>query len=593
MSIELFSSIRNCPIFASLTEQESLVVASQFEMINLNEGEVLFYRGDPSDAVYLLITGVLSNFLINKNEQSVLISHVESGQTVGESGVLSNEPRMLTVKASEPCVLGRIPADSFRKLCAKYPGIFENIFKLIINHSQQTMNLIADEYITHWHVIVPVNDQVPRQQVKMLLEAEVKNQANLLFIECDNLEQIKRLVNIPKRSHTYIVVILTSQSLLLPLARRLKIDKIYLLANAQKKADLDKGLIDVLNLLRQESLCSYHLILLYSEHNKPANTALWLEKTRFSSHFHIKLNQAKDFQRLLRFICDKSTALVLGGGGAKGWLHIGLLKALTEKKIEIDAIGGTSIGAIVGACFLISKNIEELIETSVFLTKAYSKIIKAGNLTWPLLSVFSPQVVYTALQDLFREQKIEDLSLPFFCISSDLSSRTQCIHQQGEIISRLFASNSIPGILPPQLINGHLHYDGGLINNLPVDVMRELVGNNSTIIASSLESGLANSKTFDFPPSMNFWQYLLILVNKKKRNAYPELLESITEAMLLGSSVREEQNKLSANILINPNLANFSTYYLKRADNKILFDLGYREGMNITGGPSSQARDKG
>jgi NTE family protein len=135
MDNRLVDSLKKSPIFSSLSEKEHSHIASLFEIIELDENECLFSRGDKPDYIYLLVSGVLSNYLINKENQLIILEQAKPGHTVGEYGVLSNEARMLTVRAEEACVLGKLSAERFKVLCLNYPSILQET--IVLNSDYQ------------------------------------------------------------------------------------------------------------------------------------------------------------------------------------------------------------------------------------------------------------------------------------------------------------------------------------------------------------------------------------------------------------------------------------------------------------------------
>lgn len=270
----------------------------------------------------------------------------------------------------------------------------------------------------------------------------------------------------------------------------------------------------------------------------------------------------------------------MGGGGAKGWFHVGLIKALTEMNIEIDAIGGVSAGAIVGACYLIDPEFNLVVDKLKRITSAFYRITKFKNLTWPLVSLFKSSDAIASLQEIFHEIKIEDLWRPFFCVTANLSMCCESVHYHGELPSLIMASNSIPGVLPPLIINGQLHYDGGLINNLPIDIMRNRIGNQNRIIASSLSTNSIDDTVYHFPQETNLIRFLMARFGRGKKS-YPIIWDNFIKAILMGSSLKEQQNCQYADFVINPDLSHFSIYYLNKNQEQELLQLGYEEGIKL------------
>ncbi|KTD36747.1 patatin-like phospholipase [Legionella nautarum] len=505
--IEFIDLIRKVDLFSCLEEGELIDLASQFELINLKEGEILFSRGDRSDYIYLVISGHISSYLVNKDQQFQPIGTIEQGQILGEAGVLSEEPRMLTVKAIVATQLARLSAEQFKNLCYNNVVILEKMAKTVIARSQLTMNFIADEAIQQWHIIIPANPQTSIDKFKEKLKKNAENYQNLLLVETNEVSKIKEILNNQsyKKNHIFLLMIISAE-ILEKLIGLIKIKTVYLLADNQSDLSIEPKIISLIDNKISKNYVKIELILLHSDNVKmPSNTIKWLEKFSFAFHYHIKQNRDEDYQRLLRFINGSSTALVLGGGGAKGWFHVGLIKALAEKNIKIDAIAGVSAGALIGACYLFDSEFNQVVDNLERITNTFYRITKFKNLTWPLVSFFNSSQAQAVLQEIFQETKIEDLWRPFFCVTANLSICGESAHYSGELASRLMASNSIPGVLPPCIINGQLHYDGGLINNLPIDIMRNRIGKKNKIIASCLSASSPDNRIYNFPQKINLF----------------------------------------------------------------------------------------
>src|SRR5690606_39131356 len=119
------------------------------------------------------------------------------------------------------------------------------------------------------------------------------------------------------------------------------------------------------------------------------NTAHWLKQGPFTLHHHLLMDDNSDYQRLLRIMTDTAVGLVLGGGGNKGWICMGAMKALLEAKIPIDIIGGTSVGALVAACYAKTLSYEKSFEIFKELTVVTDEPFGLKNFSWPLISLLS------------------------------------------------------------------------------------------------------------------------------------------------------------------------------------------------------------
>ena len=188
-------------------------------------------------------------------------------------------------------------------------------------------------------------------------------------------------------------------------------------------------------------------------------------------HFHIRFDSDRDWGRLARIVGGRGVGLVLSGGGARAFAHVGVIQAFADAGVPIDFIGGTSMGAIVGAGVAMEWSPEELKER-VFTSFVSSNPL--SDITFPVLGMVKGKKVERLLAEHFGDCAIPNLWRPFFCISSNLTSGSVYVHQHGLVRDALRASIALPGILPPRIDAQNVLVDGAVTSNLPVDVMRNI-----------------------------------------------------------------------------------------------------------------------
>ncbi|KAF2359787.1 Cyclic nucleotide-binding domain [Trinorchestia longiramus] len=177
-----------------------------------------------------------------------------------------------------------------------------------------------------------------------------------------------------------------------------------------------------------------------------------------------------DFSRLARMITGSSVGIVLGGGGARGAAHIGMMKALLDAGIPIDMVAGVSIGALFGALYCLEKDLARVTQKArAWSMKMTSKWRLALELTYPIVSMFSGIGFNQLIRDVLGDTHIEDLWLPYFTLTTDITDSTARIHTHGSTWRYVRASMSLSGYMPPLCdpVDGHLLLDGGYVNNLP------------------------------------------------------------------------------------------------------------------------------
>ncbi len=212
------------------------------------------------------------------------------------------------------------------------------------------------------------------------------------------------------------------------------------------------------------------LVLLQPPPDKPIQgTARWLANRRIDFHVHVRRDQPDDLSRVTRIISGNALGLVLAGGAARGFAHLGVHRAMLELGLPIDWIGGTSIGAIMAAAIAAPVSAEE---TFKLCRKSFVDGKPFSDFTIPMMSLIRGRRMDAMLRQ-HLDYRIEDLPIPFYCVSCNLDNGSTNLHESGDLPAALRASAALPGIIPPAVVNQRLTIDGAVVNNLPVDVMRQ------------------------------------------------------------------------------------------------------------------------
>ena len=189
----------------------------------------------------------------------------------------------------------------------------------------------------------------------------------------------------------------------------------------------------------------------------------------------LKSTTIDDIRRLCRILLGRSIGLVLGGGGAKGFAHIGIIRALEEHGIKPDIFGGTSMGAYFAAFYARDPSFLSLYGPGkYFSSRMCSTWRRLMDLTFPYTAIFTCHSFNKGIWAVFKDTKIEDLCLNFFCVSTNITRYRLEVHQKGYLWRFVRASMTLAGYLPPLNENGDMLVDGGYLNNLPADIMQQL-----------------------------------------------------------------------------------------------------------------------
>jgi len=593
MEEDLKSLIKANKIFSSLDDSTCQKLLHKFTKIELKKGEVLFAQGDPSDNIYVLVHGKLSAHLTSASGATRVIGYVDAGESVGESGALTSEPRSLTLVALKDSTLLKLPSKDFIDLCHLQPSVMFAAIHPMMARSRSLIQLLSAEKVRKHIVVIPANKHIAFEDFYERLMQYAETFHNLIILKdtpatgIDKIEEtlrikakIAEIEKAKKSSHRIIYLLNSSHSPLAKIGLK-KSDLLYVVAHSKSLVALDKTLLERIDFNKKNHKPNPNLILLHPEKTLvPKHTSRWLTQATFDLHHHVRMNTSKHYHRLLRFMRGKPVGLVLSGGGTRGWAHLGAIKALHDSKIPIDMIGGTSVGAILAGCYAIHESIEDAYERFYRVTQLSERSISLRNLTWPSVSLFSAKNFTKSQMEVFGNIQIEDLWIPYFCVSCNLANNTEHVHRSGTLWERTRASSSIPGIIPPMLLNGELHLDGGLLNNLPIDIVRDILGKQAKVVAVELNSYGPDDNKYDFPPILTFKQGLLAKLGLSKRKyIFPRFVDMFLRGLFLGSTLKSRENSLTTNLLLNLDLSKFRLLHSNiRLADKIM-QIGYEEAM--------------
>ncbi len=294
----------------------------------------------------------------------------------------------------------------------------------------------------------------------------------------------------------------------------------------------------------------------HSECRRP-RTAAWLRPRTLTVHVHLRAGHVGDIERLGRLVRRTATGLVLAGGGARGAAHAGVFKTLGERGVPVDVVGGTSMGAVLGAVIALDASPARVIET--FAEHLGKKPTGDYNVL-PLLSLSK----WARLRGMMeRTEKafggsadldIEDLWKTCYCVATNCSQAREQVLRSGPLVNAGMASCAIPGALPPVLHEGDLLCDGGTFNNFPADVMRGVWGVGRVIgvdLSFDKPGGIEHQH---LPGSWALWRDLL-RPRRRRRYTLPSLTNCLTNVTSLYSSSRQAASRLLTDVYMRPELS--------------------------------------
>jgi len=520
---------------------------AEADWFGLPGGMPLARDGENDRAVFLVVTGSLGVFVEEEggNDRSRrLVATIGAGETVGEMSLLMGEAHSALIIALRDTELLRVGPQSFDMLLTRYPRVMLNLLKIVMRRLRQTTRRAPQVARPKSFAIVPLQDGLHENPfTRRLAEALVKMGAKAAVLDSTASDETTDWFNRFEAEHDVIFYQGDRPGSAWTQFCVRQADLVLLLARAENKTPLHQ--FDA-HVLKQHSGNRPELLLLHSG-NTPRGMPehIELRRSMFGTHHHIREGSDADLKRLARFVSGSAVNVVLAGGGARGFAHIGVLQALQEVGVPFDYLGGTSMGGLIGAGIAMEWSIDEV---KLRVRDAFVDNNPLSDFTLPLIALFRGAKVSAFLQRHFGSIRIEDMPKPYFCVSSDLTAGRDYIHRNGLLWRALRASVALPGILPPVTVEGgHLLVDGGVMNNLPVDIMaREARG---PIIAVDV-SGEIDLRAFDGKyGERSIWQ----LIGQRMKGS-PSIISILMRAGTVGSDTQRRVAREHADFLLEPPL---------------------------------------
>uniref|UniRef100_A0A3B1JXB1 lysophospholipase n=1 Tax=Astyanax mexicanus TaxID=7994 RepID=A0A3B1JXB1_ASTMX len=435
-------------------------------------GRAVYRQGDKSDCTFIVLSGRLRSVILKEDGKKELTGEYGRGDLIGVVEALTHQNRATTVHAVRDSELAKLPEGALSSIKRKFPQVVTRLIHLLGQKILQQVNgpLTARSLALHtpgskWDAgnpasnlstvaVLPVSEEVPLTAFTLELQHALIAIGPTLLLNSDIIKQ--RLGSAALDSvHEYRLSSWLGQQ-----------EDIHRIVLYQTDSTLTPW---TQRCIRQADC----IIIVGLGEQDPAVG----EREMYQRVFQKPADRHSDFSRLARVLTGNAIALVLGGGGARGCSQVGILRALTESGIPVDLVGGTSIGSMMAALYAEDRSYSRMRirarEWAMEMTSVFKKIL---DLTYPITSMFSGAAFNSGINGVFQNKQIEDLWIPYFNITTDITASTMRVHTDGSLWRYVRASMSLSGYLPPLCDpkDGHLIMDGGYINNLPADVARSM-----------------------------------------------------------------------------------------------------------------------
>jgi NTE family protein len=558
------------PLFSGLPKSVVDEAVTGLEWLSLPGGRTLFEAGSPADAVYFVVSGCLGVY----GPGGELIGRIAAGETVGEMGLIVSRARTASVRSLRDCELAMLSAATFERVLLGHPEAILRLARLSVSRLVDREHERMQEIVPRTIALVPLDPGIePSTLTGQFVNALGK------FGRVETVGRQRAGSHSPhwfhERESQNDFVVYAADAGDTPWTR-LCLRQADVVLLAARAADGDAGWTRPL--WQEGGMRGAELLLLHGNGIASGAAACWQASLPGIRHHHVR--GAADCERVARLLTGRAVGLVLSGGGARGFAHLGVVRALREHGVPIDLVGGTSMGGILAAGVAKGWDDTELVER---FKRCFVDTNPLSDFTLPLVSLVSGRKVGMLLRRELGDIDIEDLPLPFFCVSSNLTTGRIAVHQRGPLWRWLRASVAIPGVLPPVFQGGEVFVDGGAMNNLPVDVMR--ASGRSAVIGVDCGMDRAFTTDVEATESPSVWK----LFGGRSRQRRPNILQILWRAGMVNSATATSERRSQSDLLITPALESLDLLDWKGFRRAI--DIGYRDACErLANGALAQLR---
>ncbi|XP_014265192.1 patatin-like phospholipase domain-containing protein 7a isoform X1 [Maylandia zebra] len=600
-------------------------------------GRAVYRQGEKSDSTFIVLSGRLRSVIMKEDGKKELIGEYGRGDLIGVVETLTRQNRATTVHAVRDSELAKLPEGALCSIKRKFPQVVTRLIHLLGQKILQQVNgpLTARSLALHtpgskWDAgnqasnlstvaVLPVSEEVPLTAFTLELQHALLAIGPTLLLTSgiikqrlgaaalDSVHEYRLSSWLGQQEDIHRIVLYQTDYTLTPWTQRCirQADCIIIVGLGEQ----DPTVGELERMLEGSAVrAQKQLVLLHREDGPaPKGTVDWLNmRSWISRHLHLacprrvfsKRSQPKllelyqrvfekpadrhsDFSRLARVLTGNAIALVLGGGGARGCSQVGIMRALCEAGIPVDLIGGTSIGSLMGALYAEDRSHSRLRirarEWAMEMTSVFRKVL---DLTYPITSMFSGASFNSGINNVFKSKQIEDLWIPYFNITTDITASAMRVHTDGSLWRYVRASMSLSGYLPPLCDpkDGHLLMDGGYINNLPADVARSMGA--KVVIAIDVGSRDETNLT-NYGDSLSGWWLLWKRLNPLAEKVKVLNMAEIQTRLAYVCCVRQLESVKSSDYCeyIRPPIDRYRTLEFGKFDE--IAEVGYQHGKTV------------
>jgi NTE family protein len=540
-------------------------LATEIAWFSVPGGVRLYSAGEVADSLYVIVNGAFAVYSAPARGGSACIGTLPAGRVAGDMDLIAGSARSTTLVALRDSEVARLSSATFERLIRQYPQTLRTVAKGL---AEQVRTLQQGDRrpatLPKTLAIVPHDASIDARALGSDLATCLRHFGRAeLILSTDAAQRTSHWFHRVERANEFVVYVTDHDPSNWSRLCIRRADVLLLAANAATKARPWQAL-QCMEDRADERIAD--IVLMHGRGGSSCSARDWLKAQRCRRLHNV--HNMDDIARTSRLLTGHSVGLVLSGGGARGFAHIGVLRALSEMGVAIDTIGATSIGAIIGAGWAAGWDYSEMLER---MRRSFVASNPLNDYTLPILSLVAGRKVSRLMQQEFGEIEIEDLRLPYYCTSANLTNGQLTVHRSGKLWQWLRASIAIPGVLPPVFTQRQAYVDGATLNNLPVDVMREDTQGPIIAVDAGADRGFASDLEMTEIPAL--WG----IRHAFRRRPRVNIMQILLRAGMLNSAAASIAQRELADVLLRPPLERVDLLDWRAFQRAV--DIGYRYAM--------------
>lgn len=531
----------------------------KFLMRNLEERMIrnhdfLFSKGEPSEHIYIIRYGeiVLEGAIGQGN------IYAGPGDVISENSLLSGTPHSTSAYAVIDTLVFAIDGKAFMQLALREKVLSQNIMKLLSSRMREHIDgkPLKKTEPRRLFCHIPLDDiEDFKGRLDSVVErtSELQTSSSVLIkisqFKGFNHEKFAETLSGLRRKSPLVHLYFDTPDMATDLPSIVLQSDLIVFWESDTERNI-KQKEEILSFWKQRIRNFNGRTILFQSESKRHIKDNWKEDIHSDPEFH------KIFHRtdaLSRFLVSKTRGIALGGGGARALAHVGLFQVLEREGLRFDYVSGASFGAVIGALYARGDSAETMEQ---LIRKFFGGLESSFDPTLPLVSFFKGKKMRRMLKDAFGDLRIEELPIPFVTSAVDLQSGKEYVFDRGPIAEALIATMSLPGAFPPYFLGEKVLVDGGMVNNVPEDLIRArgadvVIGINVSPLQEAVSLKIFENRAAS---GKSFFRYIWDTIK------YPPILKIMGRTITLEGREITRLKKLRMDLFVNFHLEEFQLF---------------------------------